>query len=227
MSARASSRIANHVEPRVEEPAVASCDEDEANVQDFLLASLRLAKAGLRRRSIDQFEDLLEFCVQIPRQQWPPEVTCFVDRLILPRHRKRFERFSEILNIPRKHRAPEIARYADWRIRRLVDWFKRPPHRTRSARANASRFWGDPNHVAAHFAALYIADRRPKGRGPYKIARDDGTKHTVTDAAVRRAIDEVNRSLRLTRSTHRADFKMVKELVRRSRTKRPSDRLSW
>jgi len=39
----------------------------ELTVEGLMLAALRLAKRGLRRRSIDEFEELLELCFKLPR----------------------------------------------------------------------------------------------------------------------------------------------------------------
>jgi hypothetical protein len=178
----------------------------EFTIQDMMLGLLRLAKAGLRRNSVDELERLIEYCIQIPREQWPPEVARFVDRRMLPRNKMRAK------------------------VSRLVDWFKRPPFRMRSRRADLGRFYSSQNHIAAHLASLYIAKwRRSPGKskrqGPYKVQLADGRKITTHDAAVRRAVDEVNSSLRHAGSSQQARVDTVKELVRRGRTRRPATRL--
>ena len=174
----------------------------ELTVQEFLLSALRLAKLGLRRHSIDEFEQLLEFCFTLGRNHWPPEVARFLDRRILP---------------------PSMRRP---KVRRRVEWFKRPAHRMRSKQDDLDRFYGDPNHLAAHLAMIFIAEmrggnHRSKRKGPYKVQLADGSKVPVSSAAVRRAIDQVDSTFLYAGSTKRANEKVVKELVRKGRTRRP------
>lgn len=201
--------LRDHADPRVEEPAAVTENDDqfrkvrELNVREFLLAALWSAKRGLRRRSIDEFEKLLEFCFKLSRDLWPPEVARFLDRRVLP---------------PDKWRP---------KVRRRVEWFKRPAHRMRSRQADLDLFYSDPNHMAAHWAALYIKELRgkhgkSKRRGQYKVSLEDGSKITIRELAVRRAIDQVNSALGRSRSTKRAHFDIVYELVKHDRTKRPT-----
>jgi hypothetical protein len=51
----------------------------ELTVQDMMLEALRTARTGLRRKSIDEYEDLLDYCRNFPRELWPPEVARFID----------------------------------------------------------------------------------------------------------------------------------------------------
>ena len=142
-------------------------------MREFLLAALWSAKRGLRRRSIDEFEKLLEFCFKLSRDLWPPEVARFLDRRVLP---------------PDKWRP---------KVRRRVEWFKRPAHRMRSRQADLDLLPSDPNHMAAHWAALYIKESRgkhgkSKRRGQYKVSLRM-VQNNDPRAAVRRAIDQVIR----------------------------------
>jgi len=106
----------------------------------------------------------------------------------------------------------------------------------RSEQADMRRFYGDPNRLAAHVAATYVAEWRSKpGKskrlGPCKVRADDGSKLTMHEAAVQRAVYEVNRSVAKANSSRDvpvlrpARVEVVKELVRRGRTRRPTSRV--
>jgi hypothetical protein len=156
----------------------------ELTVEDVMLAALRLAKVGLRRKSIDEVEGLLEWCRGIPRENWPRGVAEFVDR------------------------------------------FKRHRGRMRSKQADTRRFYSDPNHVAAHLAAFYVAElrRRPgkSKRRPYKVELANGEIVTVYEAAARKAAAKVDSSLQRARQRKRVNIDVVKSLLKRGRTKRPA-----
>jgi hypothetical protein len=109
----------------------------------------------------------------------------------------------------------------------MADWLKLPRGRghgrMRSKRAELDRFHSDPNRVAAHLAAIYVAKlrgRRGKSnrRGPYKVLLKNGSKITTHDWALQRAVKQVNSSFR----SRQARVDIVKELVRRGRTQRPT-----
>jgi hypothetical protein len=165
----------------------------ELTVQDVMLAALRLAKVGLRRKSIDEVEGLLEWCRGVPRENWPRGVAEFVDR------------------------------------------FKRHRGRMRSKQGDMRRFYSDPNHVAAHLAAFYVAElrRRPgkSKRRPYKVVRS-GEILTVHEDAARRAAAVVDSSLAAADASlrragrrprgKRVNVDVVKSLLKRGRTKRPT-----
>jgi hypothetical protein len=92
----------------------------QLTVQDMMMAALRLAKAGLRRKSIDELEELFEWCRRISRENWPPPVAGFVDRFNRPRGRMR----SNQADMRRFHSDPNrIAAHlaslyiAEWRHR--------------------------------------------------------------------------------------------------------------
>jgi hypothetical protein len=199
----------------VQELGIEDPDEltvQELTVQEFMLTALARAEDGLRRRSIDELEMLIEMLNDwrrvIPREKLPPEVVEFV--------RRRFKHVRGRLYFKRPRSARDGSRRGRMRSRRRDHW----------------RFSRDPDRIAAHFAALYIAELRrrpgkPKRRGPYKVLLADGSKVTTHKAAVQRAVDKVNSSLRHARSSRRVRTEVVEELVRRGRTKCPESLLKW
>jgi hypothetical protein len=182
-------------------PARTDC-VSELTVQEFMLSALAGAEAGLRRRSVDELESLLEYCFTIPRHQWPVEVARFIEARLLA---------------PAKMRA---------KVRRRVEWTRLPRGRLRSKKADLERFYRDPNRIAAHLAAHYAAKFRGRPRKskrqPYKIQLGDKLT-TVHDAAVNAAAAVVDVSLRLAGKHRRVNVGVVKELLRRGRTRRPID----
>jgi hypothetical protein len=117
-------------------------------------------------------------------------------------------------------------------VARFLDQFKRPRGRTPSTRQDIERFSRDPNHLAAHLASLWVAKLRStsessKRCGPYKINLADGKKRTIVDASVELAVAEINSRYRFFLGRRKAHPEMVKELVRRGRTKHPASRFLW
>jgi hypothetical protein len=177
----------------------------ELTVAEFMLACLQRAQAGLRRKSIDELEDLLAYCVKIPRELWPPEVARFVDGRMLPRNKMRAK------------------------VRRLVDWTKLPRGRMRSSRADRARFYRNPNRVAAHLASIYLAERfsrlgksRKRGR-PRKGESPEGMYKV---AALEAAAVMIRRLRHIDRRKY-VNVDIIKELLKRGRTRRPADRFDW
>ena len=126
---------------------------------------------------------------------------------------------------PRDDWPPELDAFVRRRFERAPDSrlvFKRPRHRMKSRRRAFARWFHDPNHIAAHFAAQEIArmrgtiGKRSKRRGSYKLA--DGM--SITEVAIRRGVDRYNANPGY-RSGKLVNIDVVKTLVRRGRTKRP------
>jgi hypothetical protein len=88
--------------------------------------------------------------------------------------------------VPRDQWPPEVERF--------VREFRRKPGRMRSARADANRFWMNPNKVAAFVAQRWITKWRAQHPG-YKVPLADGSELSLRAAGVRYAVDQVNRSL--------------------------------
>jgi hypothetical protein len=138
-------------------------------------------------------------------------------------------------HVPHELWPPELVQFVLRRFKRTPDnrgHFKRPPHRLKSRRQDWWHFSRDPNRVAAHFAALYIAKLRrksgkPKRYGPYKVQRADGSKDGIVLSAVRRAVNEINAHPAYARGVQRARVEAVKALVRHGRTKFPTSGLKW
>jgi hypothetical protein len=128
-------------------------------------------------------------------------------------------------DLPREDWPPELAAFVRRRFERGPDGrlvFKRPPHRMRSRRRAFARWFHDPNHIVANFAAQEIArmrgtiGKRLKRRGSYKLT--DGM--SITEVAIRRALDRYNANPGY-QSGKVVNIDVVKSLVRRGRTKRP------
>src|SRR5271166_6692996 len=118
----------------------------ELTIDDMLLAHLRLAEDGLRRNSIDETEDLIDFCQSlraIPRERWWPRDA--VRRQVEQFFRHHFKRVGNRLQ------------------------FKRPAHRMRSLQGAWDRFCRNPSSIAAELVRSEIAaDRRHRRPGKPK-----------------------------------------------------------
>jgi len=62
---------------------------EEARIEDFLLAGLRRAKNGLRRKSFDEIQELFDSAKHVDRSHWPSEVARFIDEFKRPQGRMR------------------------------------------------------------------------------------------------------------------------------------------
>jgi hypothetical protein len=126
----------------------------ELTVQDYLLAGLFNARAGLRRKSIDEVKELFDKCRQFPRDQWPPEVERFIRRI--ERRRGRLRRGSGRL----RSRMEDSNRF--WRS----------PNRI------AAHF------ASIYVKELRGAQGKSKKRGPYKIEASGGVRKTISNEAL-------------------------------------------
>jgi hypothetical protein len=84
----------NGADPFEDEPSKPSAFKiEEMRVEDMLLAFLRSAKNGLRRKSIDEVNELFAYAKNLAkhfdRSRWPAEVLRFMSRFRRPRGRMR------------------------------------------------------------------------------------------------------------------------------------------
>jgi hypothetical protein len=106
--------------------------------------------------------------------------------------------------------------------------FHRPRGRMRSRQADLDRYGSNPNHIAADLARDLIERlrQRPSGKSPrygrYKISKGDGSKRTISSAAVSWAVNRVNLAFRKAGSSRTANPATVIELLRRGRGRCPS-----
>jgi hypothetical protein len=124
----------------------------------------------------------------------------------------------------------EIFGRAQWppEVARFVDTYKRPRGRMRSEQGQVKRFFGDPNRVAAAYAADLIDDLRqrptgkPKRYGPYKIPTENGLKSKISAYAVRKAVEYVNKNYKDREfGDRKAHPNIVAEMLRRGRGRYP------
>ena len=121
-------------------------------------------------------------------------------------------------------RVPE----ADWppEVAQFVKHWKRPRGRMRSPRAEATRRWNDPVYFAAFWAHLQTAKWRAEHGGQYKIVLPDGTRTNIRAAAIRWAVDNVNRSLAAgnfnSSRCRRVDKAKVEAFLRKGRIRPPA-----
>jgi uncharacterized protein (UPF0248 family) len=150
-------------------------------------------------RDMDEQEYLLRLCSVVPLDE-RPKVAAFLDGILLPPHQR-----------PLK-------------VSRLVELTKRRRGRPLSRQTTSKRFWGDPNHVAALLASEIVKKLRQypdEAVSRYKIKISDGTKRLVRDEALRQAVEQVARSLRLIGSQRKVNVDVVEDLLRRGRTRPP------
>lgn len=107
--------------------------------------------------------------------------------------------------------------------------YKRPRGGQEFSKHRPSRFFMDPNKVAAAIAVRCIEDWRqvpvsgPKRRAPYKVPRGDGSMSNTHDLAAEYAVELVNKHyIHLLPRSRNANVESVKELLRRGRTDWPA-----
>lgn len=126
--------------------------------------------------------------------------------------------FDFCSRITKEKLPPEVVRF--------LSRYKRPRGRQYSERQLSKNFYNNPNRIAAHFAAIYVAKwrnttgRKSKRRGPYKVQIGPGSTATVHSWAAQRAIEFVNNSFNKV-SGRRARLEIVLELLRKGRVNRP------
>jgi|ERR1700733_10182783 hypothetical protein len=169
---------------------------EELTIQELMLSAFD----GAKGRDMDERGYLLKLCTVIPRNDWPPQIAACLDEILLPDDRR-----------PKKYL-------------RFVDLTKRSRGRPLSRETKSKQFWYDPNHVAAFLAFGIVKElrRRPHTAvRPYKVEISDGSKRSVHDEAVRRAVEIVGRSLRHLGSRKKVNVAVVRDLLRRGRTHPP------